>query len=180
MHRPLLLLALLLPGCRPASTTAPTPGTVVTAFYSATIGTPSFGPPTPGELAVLGPMLSDTLRALLLAARELHDSDLARAPDEKPAFADGSLYSSLFEGPTTAAVVADSARGAAHAVSVRLTYSGATPPVSWTDVALVIEEGGHFVIDDIEYHGTWDFANRGTLRQMLTRALAPASPTGSP
>jgi phage tail protein X len=178
--RHLLLLALLLPACGPASTTAPTPGSVVSAFYRATIGTASYGPPTPAELTVLAPMLSDTLRALLRAARELHDSDLARAPDEKPAFADGSLYSSLFEGPTTATVVADSARGTGHAVSVQLTYSGATPPVTWTDVALVIEAGDHFVIDDIEYHGTWDFANRGTLRQMLTDALTPASPAGAP
>jgi len=42
---------------------------------------------------------SNTLRSLLVAARKRDESDAARAPDEKPSFAEGDLVSRLFEGP---------------------------------------------------------------------------------
>ena len=167
--RQLLLLLIPLGACQTKSSTT----TVVEQFYATTIGAQMTGAPTPEQLTTLTPYVSDTLRALLAGARRQHDADAARSPDEKPAFADGDLFSSLFEGPNAAEVVADSARGDQRVVLVRMTYRGAEPAVTWIDRVVLTTERDRPVIDDIEYGGQWGFASKGTLRKSLEAALAP-------
>lgn len=152
-----VLLALL--ACH--SDRAPSPGAIVERFYATTIASRLSGAPTPEALAILAPYLSDTLQALLAAARRQHDADLARSPDEKPAFAEGDLFSSLFEGPTAVEALADTIRGDSHRVTAGMTYRGADTVVHWADVVVLVPQHGHLVIDDIEYRGSWDFATRG-------------------
>jgi hypothetical protein len=154
------------------SSTTETATSVVRRFYAATIAQKVTGAPTSAQLATLTPYISDTLRSLLDAARRRNEADAARTPDEKPAFADGDLFSSLFEGPNAVDVVGDSARGDARVATVRMTYTGANPPVSWTDHVILTTGDGRFRIDDIEYGGQWDFANKGSLRASLVAALA--------
>jgi hypothetical protein len=168
-----MMRLLLLPGVLVACQSAPatTPASVVDSFYAASIASGRSGAPSPEELAVLAPYLSDSLKALLVAARGLYEAARVQAPGDKPPFADGSLFSSLFEGPTAVSVVGDTARGATHAVTIRMTYAGADPPVIWTDQVLVVREHGRFVIEDVVYGGDWDFANKGTLRSALAAAL---------
>lgn len=163
------LLTLLIVG---ACQSAPSAKTVVEQFYAAVIAGRVTGAPTAEQLASLTPYVSDTLRALLAAARQQHDADAARSPDEKPAFADGDLFSSLFEGPSAVEVVADSARGPQRVLVTRMTYGGAEPPVTWTDRVIVTTERDRPVIDDVEYGGQWGFASKGTLRTSLESALA--------
>lgn len=129
------------------------------------------GAPTKEQLTTLSPYLSDTLRALLVAARKRNEADVARAPDEKPSFAEGDLFSSMFEGPNAADVLADSTRGAGRVATVRMTYTGAQPPITWVDHVMLTHQGGQWVIDDVVYGGTWDFASKGTLRGSLLAAL---------
>ena len=168
--RPLGILALVaVLDCKPAP--SPNAADVVDRFYGAAIGGHVSGAPTTAQLATLAPYLSDTLRALLVAARQRNEADVARAPDEKPSFAEGDLFSSLFEGPTAAHVIADSARGPDRVAYVRMTYNGATSPTSWVDRVVLKREGAAYVIDDIEYGGRWDFASKGTLRSSLVAAL---------
>ncbi len=171
MRRLLPLLALLA-ACRPSPPEAP--DALVTRFYGAVIASHETGAPSGAALASWRPMLSDTLRALLEAARAHRDADLARAPDEKPAFAEGDLFSSLFEGPTSVTVTAVDSAPAAWRVTVLMRYAGATPETQWTDTVQVIEEHGRRVIDDVAYGGTWDFASQGRLRRALASALGGA------
>ncbi|HUQ80769.1 MAG TPA: hypothetical protein VM076_06520 [Gemmatimonadaceae bacterium] len=145
---------------------------VVERFYASTIAQKVNGAPTSAQLAALAPYLSDTLRALLDAARRRSEADAARAPDEKPAFVEGDLFSSLFEGPNAVHVIADSARGDQRVATVRMTATSANPPVTWTDRVVLTKSAGRFVIDDIEYGGSWDFANKGGLRASLVSGLA--------
>lgn len=145
---------------------------VVQQFYSTTIEQRVTGAPTVTQLATLTPYLSDTLHALLTAARQRNEADAAREPDEKPSFAEGDLFSSLFEGPNAVEVLADSARGAQRVATVRMTYTGARPPITWVDRVVLTTQHGRFVIDDVEYGGEWPFANKGALRASLTAALA--------
>ena len=173
MRARLFLLLLPLAACE----TTPSATTVVEQFYAATIAGRITGAPTPEQLATLAPYLSDTLQTLLAGARRQHDADVARSPDEKPAFADGDLFSSLFEGPNATEVTADSARGDRRVVSVRLTYRGADPAVTWVDRVVVSTEHSRPVIDDIEYGGQWGFASKGTLRKSLEAALAASPPS---
>ena len=149
-----------------------TPTAVVQQFYRRTMAEHMSGAPSSEQLASLTPVLSDTLRALLAAAHRRNGSDAARAPDEKPAFADGDLFSSLFEGPNAIEVLGDSARGAVRIASVRMTYNRTTPPVTWVDRMVLTRERGRYVVDDIEYGGTWDFATKGSLRRTLVDGLS--------
>jgi hypothetical protein len=163
------LAALLVVACTSSSETATG---VVERFYATTIAQKVTGAPTAAQLATLAPFLSDTLRMLLEAARRRSEADAARAPDEKPMFVEGDLFSSLFEGPNAVEIVADSARGDGRVATVRMTATSASPPVTWTDRVVLVKRAGRFVIDDIEYAGTWDFANKGGLRASLVSGLA--------
>ena len=168
--RPLLVTALLV-ACN-SSSEGSSAKEVVEQFYAATIAQQVAGAPTAPQLDALAPFLSDTLRALLAAARQRSQADSAREPHEKPAFADGDLFSSLFEGPNVVEVLADSARGSLQVATVRMTSTGATPPVTWTDRVLLTRRGNRYVIDDIEYGGQWGFASKGSLRASLVAGLA--------
>lgn len=166
----LAVFALLLVACQDPEQT---PSGVVDNFYHTTMSMGLSGAPTPGDMVGLSPYLSDSLREMLVAARRQHDADVARAPDEKPAFADGSLFSSLFEGPTSVSIEGDSTTDDGHFIRVSMRYSAAgdTAVTTWIDVVHVIMERGRFVIRDIEYRGDWDFANKGTLRAMLSGSV---------
>jgi hypothetical protein len=165
-------LSLLVLGACTSSSSTDTASVVVERFYATAIAQKVTGAPTSSQLAALAPYLSDTLRSLLDAARRRNEADASRAPDEKPAFADGDLFSSLFEGPNAADVVADSARGNVRVATVRMTSTSASPPVTWVDHVVITPRAGGFVIDDVEYGGTWDFANKGSLRATLVAALS--------
>ena len=164
-----LLLALALVGCKP--TAGPSASDVVKQFYAATINGKVTGAPTAEQLATLSPYLSDTLRSLLAAARKRSDTEAAKAPNEKPSFVEGDLFSSLFEGPNAVEVLPDSARGDQRVAPVKMTANDANPPVTWIDRAILVRRGDRYVIDDIEYGGTWDFANKGTLRATLVSGI---------
>ena len=164
-----LLLALTLLGCKPAAEQSASD--VVRQFYAATINGKVTGAPTAEQLTTLSPYLSDTLRSLLAAARKRSEAEAAKAPDEKPSFVEGDLFSSLFEGPNAVDVLPDSARGEQRVASVKMTANAASPPVSWVDRAVLVKQGDRYVIDDIEYGGTWDFASKGTLRSALVSGI---------
>ena len=164
-----LLLALALLGCKPAA--EPSASDVVRQFYAATINGKVTGAPTAEQLTTLSPYLSDTLRLLLTAARKRSEADAAKSPDEKPSFVEGDLFSSLFEGPNAIEVLPDSARGERRVASVKMTANAANPLVTWVDRAVLVRQGDRYVIDDIEYGGTWDFANKGSLRAMLISGI---------
>ena len=170
MGRYALLCVLWAAGCESAP--APNATAVVQQFYRAAIADHVSGAPTAQQLATLAPFLSDTLHALLVAARKQNQADVARAPDEKPSFAEGDLFSSLFEGPNAVEVLADSARGPARVATVRMTYTGANPAVTWIDHVVLTLAGRRYVIDDVEYGGQWDFASKGSLRSSLVSALS--------
>lgn len=165
-----VVLAATLTGC-------PSPGRpqdAVAGLYR-TLGTVHVrGAPSDAQLESIAPYLSEELREGLRAARRLQESERARSPGEKPPFTDGDLFSSLFEGPSRFEIVGDTASEGRHHVVVRFTYDGASPTVSWEDVAVVEKERGHWVVSDVRYGGDWDFAAQGSLR----KALGAVSPRG--
>ena len=163
-----LILALLLGGCAASRT----PTGVVERFYAKRIDSRMTGAPTPAELESVAPYLTPELRDLLAEARTLHDQEEIAAPDEKPAFAEGDLFSSLFEGPTSFRVVGDEGgKLGPRRVAVRFTYANAAEAMSWEDNVVVVHQEGGWAIADVEYEGDWDFASKGTLRSSLKGAL---------
>ncbi len=164
---------LLLAGCEPGTESAAADAAaVVQQFYTTAIAQRVTGAPTAAQLSMLAPYLSDTLRALLAAARQRTEADAAREPDEKPMFVEGDLFSSLFEGPNEVKVLGDSARGPHRVAAVQMTSTSAIPAVVWTDHVVLTRENGRYVVDDVEYAGSWDFANKGSLRASLVAGLA--------
>lgn len=153
-------------GCRSSPGPAP-PSEVVSRLYRNLLSLDISGAPSPSELEAIAPYLSAELQVLLRKAREQSDLERAQSPGEKPSFADGDLFSSLFEGPTTFEVIGDSAEEGIHRVPVRLTYAATPQAVTWTDYVIVKSEGGHWVVADIHYGGDWDFALKGRLVDVL-------------
>jgi len=183
-----LALVLVLTGCgRPQSApeatsspaltaSAPTPSDVATRFHQTLARLHPSGAPTEAERAELAPLLSHEFAMLLAHADSVRAAARAAAPNEKPPFTDGDLFSSLFEGPTSFQVAAVESIGPdAWRVPVTLEHAPAgTPPTRWTDTLLVRTEAGRRVIHDVRFGGTWDFASRGSLLAGLRRDLGGA------
>jgi hypothetical protein len=150
-----------------ADTPASTPAGVVTAFYKKRLATNFSGAPTPQQLQALAPFLSQHLQALLERAWQKHQRDLAQAPGEKPAFAEGDLFSSLFEGPASFDIVRSETLVHEYAVTVRFKHD----TTSWQDVVRLANKQGRLVIVDIEYGGDWPFAAKGTLVSALDEGM---------
>lgn len=129
------------------------------------------GAPTAEQLALLRPSLTDPLVALLDSARRVREADARRTPGEKPAFAEGDLFSSLVEGPTAFTVVREDAADAARHVVVRFTDDRAKPAATWEDTVIVVRERGRWAVADVRYGGAWPFANRGRLLASLSAGL---------
>ena len=167
-------------GPPPATADATAP---VRALFAALDSAPVFGAPTDADLQRLAPYLSADLLERLRQARALRDAAATAAPGEKPPFADGSLFTSLFEGPTGFTVGRDSLlrdpKGvvpddyADHLVTVGFTYATPGDTVRWEDRVLVTRSGNRWVVADIRYGGS-----RGSLMGILRTALEPAAPTG--
>ncbi len=167
--------AALAAACAPADHDLP--AGVVGGLYAVLIDSAVSGAPRGGQLAAMAPYLSAELRGLLDEAAALRDAEAAAHPGEKPPFAEGDLFTSLFEGPTGMAILADAEGSASRRVVVQFSDSRPTPAVSWTDTVVVTEEEGRLVVADVFYGGTWDFANRGSLLETLHGGLhAPAAP----
>jgi len=168
----LLLASLIFAGCSESSV-SPAQSTV-TRFYQATIDTGATGAPSPKELAVMAPYLSTELQRLLFEARALRKSEARAHPDEKPPFADGDLFSSLFEGPTRVVGVSEVEGAGERVLAVEFADENTDPPFNWTDRVALTEENRQPVIADVIYGGDWPFATHGSLRANLEAALADA------
>jgi hypothetical protein len=169
MRRHLLLLPLLL-ACRPPAPAEP-PEKVVEGLYGSLFVASIAGAPDSAGMARIRPFLSDTLAALLVAADAERTADLARAPNEKPSWAEGNIFVSLFEGPTAFYLQPGIPDGRGFKVPVVGQYQpvGDTARTVWTDTAVVVAERGKWVVTDVIYGGKWDFAPKGRLRENLVQ-----------
>lgn len=137
-------------------------------FYAGIMTDAASGLPSSESMLKLAPLMTSSLRAAVEKARVRQQAFIAVHPDEKPDFIEGSLFTSLFEGPSalesaTAAVNGDDAVvdvGFVHAETGAETFR-------WKDQALLRCEQGHWRLDDVRYGGDWDFASKGQLKQAL-------------
>lgn len=148
---------------------AATPSDAVVQFYTMRDAIGVQGAPTPKELAALRPFIADTLARGLAFADSVRERDKRRAPDEKPAYVEGDLFSSVFEGSTSFRVMPTTSTSAPYVVPVEFADDRVKPVVRWVDTAIVIVERGRLVVQDVRYGGTWDFANKGRLLDQLPR-----------
>lgn len=130
------------------------------------------GLPAPAGRHALEPLITLGLDGALTAARHLHDAAIRQAPGDKPPFADGDLFSSLFEGATSCRVGAVTLARNTASVELRYAHEAGTLMTSWTDRLSILRGNDGWRIDDVVYDGRWDFANTGSLRGMIESAAA--------
>jgi hypothetical protein len=112
-------------------------------------------------------MLSPALTKALEAARKEQQEHLRKFPDEKPPWIEGDLFSSLFEGFQTFTVKPSKTKGEQAEVPVEFVYTYQGETTRWTDTLLLERSEAGWLVDDVRYGATWDFANRGTLQEAL-------------
>jgi hypothetical protein len=150
------------------------PEATVKAFYDICIEEKVTGLPTETQFEELRPLISDALYSLLADAR-MEQAEFSREnPTEKPPWVEGDLFSSLFEGPTRFTAGKAVIHGKHATVTVEFADdSSGDKPFEWKDdVLLVLNDDGDWLIDDIVYRGSWDFASKGK----LSEALSPEKP----
>lgn len=113
--------------------------------------------------AFLCPGVSEAIRD----AQVRQEQFKASHPDEKPPLVEGDLFSSLFEGPETFAVTDTRIEGGKAQVDLAMTHGEGAGTTRWTDTLLFDLDDGIWCLSDVEYHGKWPFANKGSLGNSL-------------
>lgn len=157
-----------------ASATSSQPAVeTATRFHETLARVRPSGAPTAAQFAEMSPLLSTELGALLQRADAARAAAREAAPNEKPPFTDGDMFTSLFEGPTAFTVgTPASTRPDEWRVPVALEHAPAGgTPTSWTDTLVVRLQDGRAVVADVRFGGTWDFAVKGSLVGVLKAEL---------
>ena len=160
----ILVIVATLAGCR----TTATPETLVSRFYDTYLQRPVYGVPSGAALKPFAPYLSDRLKERLAAAAAHRDQFIRNHPggDEKPPFVDGSYFTSAFEGAGHFDLGPVTTEGP-RSWRVEVRFQDAAKTASWTDAAIVVEERGRLVIDDIVFGGAGAFNPSGRLSEAL-------------
>lgn len=127
--------------------------------------------PEPRALIAIEPYLTPELAGDLKAARARRDAPLPPGSTDKPPFADGNPFSSLFEGHSTYRMGTTAMRGDTALVTVSFSNIEQKPAVEWKDTVMLLPTGTGesrtWRVADIRYGSTWEFGYRGSLRGVL-------------
>ena len=137
-------------------------------LYARIMADAASGLPSSESMLTLAPLMSASMRAAIEKARVRQQAFIAAHPDEKPDFIEGSLFTSLFEGPSALESAAAVANDDSAVVEVGFVHAQAgAETFRWKDQALLRCEEGRWRLDDVRYGGDWDFAPKGQLKQAL-------------
>lgn len=137
-------------------------------FYARIMADAASGLPSKESMSKLAPLMTASMRAAIEKARVRQQAFIAAHPDQKPDFIEGSLFTSLFEGPNALESATAVASGDSAVVEVGFVHAQAgAEAVRWKDQALLRCEEGRWRLDDVRYGGDWDFASKGQLKQAL-------------
>ncbi|VXB93562.1 conserved exported hypothetical protein [Luteimonas sp. 9C] len=149
----------------PAACAGASPVDAAETFFRQVVTLNPRGLPSAEAMRTLGPLLSSGMQASIAHARVRQQAEIAASPDDKPSFIEGSLFTSLFEGPT-AVLSAEADPAAPTRVAVGMRYAGEAE-TRWRDHALMRCENAQWRVDDVELGGDWEFASGGRLRDAL-------------
>ena len=125
------------------------------------------GLPDRGSMNAYAAFLCPDLSNAIRAAQVRQEQFKASHPDEKPPLVEGDLFSSLFEGPETFAVTDTRIDGGKAQVDLAMTHGEGAGTTRWNDTYLFDMDDGIWCLSDVEYHGKWPFANKGSLSGTL-------------
>ena len=136
-------------------------------FYAALGDLNIRGLPDKGQLKEITPFLSSEVIALIKRDQKKQDSFMKKHPDEKPPWAEGDLFSSLFEGRTGYEIGKMRTKGSTREVDVKLTYADGANKETWKDTAVLRKFGGRWLITNILFKGKWQFKTGSSLLNAL-------------
>ena len=125
------------------------------------------GLPDKDHLKEITPFLSRDVIAIIKRDQKKQDAFIKKHPDEKPPWAEGDLFSSLFEGRTSYGIGKSRTKGSTVEVDVYLQFNGETNKVKWTDTVVLKKIGGKWLVTNILFKGKWQFKSGGSLLQAL-------------
>jgi hypothetical protein len=135
---------------------------------------PSDGIPDAKTRAKLEPFISPSLDNLLIASETAERHFAAATKNMSPPLIEGDLFTSNFEGATALHVGACEIDAKGAHCAVALGYRGGpedAKPVNWTDTVYLLRMADGWKVDDIGYGATWDFGNKGRLKETLQGAI---------
>ena len=181
MHPTLLLLTftglITLTGHAASPTAQPDPlaplRAAATQCYTQLHSQRSQGLPSEKNLALLKPLITPELHAILQRARTLQQRQIESHPDDKPDWIDGDVFSSFFEGVTQWTLgEAFFTPGTEATAKIDLTYTEPSqPPVSWTDTLVFKQRDNAWLLNDIRMGGHRDAHPSDSLRTRLPGGL---------
>ena len=144
------------------------------AFYALAAPSNSGGGiPDAGMRLRLQPLLSPGLNKGLADAAAAEARFQAKNKNSPPLI-EGSIFSSLFEGPTSWKVGACVGDGKTARCAISQTREDrGQKPVKWIDTLVLVNRDG-WKVDDLAYDANFAFGNTGTLSEMLRMAQREA------
>lgn len=123
--------------------------------------------PAVAEWEPFAPRATPALTEAIKRAQTEQAEFMKKFPDEKPPWVDGDLFSSLFEGPQRFEIGEAKITGDRAEVPVTCVHTYGGDTAKWTDILILTKTESGWLVDDLRYGGTWDFAAMGTLREAL-------------
>lgn len=136
-------------------------------FYATLADLNIRGLPDKEQLKEITPFLAKDLIAIIKRDQKKQDAFIKNHPDEKPPWAEGDLFSSLFEGRTAYEIGKARTKGSTREVDILLTYKDDTNTEKWKDTAVLRRFGGKWLITNILFKGRWQFKSGSSLLQAL-------------
>jgi hypothetical protein len=166
---PTLILLLLLACWAPVAGQRERRSPQVTAdrFYRTYLKLKVRGLPNEKELKALSPFLTRDLQQLFKDARSTQQKYIREHPDDKPPWADGDLFTSLFEGANSFRLGEPRIKGARAEVPVHLAYRGGGSTSRWSDVLVLTRTADGWRVWDILLKAEWTFKSGDSVRSVL-------------
>ncbi len=166
-YRHIIFILAVLLGSSASGLAQSSPQDGATQFYNAYIKLKPRGLPDRRQRRVLWPLLTADLRKMFAAAQR-EQLKFARAhPNEKPPWADGDLFSSLFEGANSFKLGEATVNDDYAEIPVQLALIDSRGDSRWTDTVLLKRNKNTWRVSDIIFGGEWQFKTGSSLRGVL-------------
>jgi Protein of unknown function (DUF3828) len=162
-----MLLALTLGSTVTFGQTSASPSTVTKSFYTKYLKLRIRGLPDKRQAKKIAPYFSRQINNLIASDLRKQARFIKKHPREKPPWAEGDLFSSLFEGATSYTVGETRTNGSSSEVDVNLVINSETGKSRWTDTAVLTLQDGRWVITNILFKGKWEFKSGSSLLNAL-------------
>jgi hypothetical protein len=148
---------------------------VVGAFYNAYITVRPSGVPSEKEQLTFKPYLSASLKKLLKEAATAERRYRTTTQGEVPPLIEGDLFTSLFEGASAFTVLSCDSRTGSCLIEFSYLDPESKSSTIWQDKVYLVKDARCWLVDDIEFLGSWQFMHKGRLKDLLKQIIKEGS-----